>query len=101
MQKILLKTKYFNGEAFLEWGKYTNNNIALKIINDNEILYVATVNLPEHIDMNKKNTVLLKGWSENEGLPEALEKSGVLKLTGRKFKTGFVYADEAILLMKP
>lgn len=47
-------------------------------------------NLPGH--------VWLKGWSENEGAPEALEAAGLVRLTGATWPTGYVEAQEAEIL---
>ena len=59
--------------------------------------FTATVNMPtEEI---ADDHVFLKGWSENEGLPEALEAAGLVKLTGRKCPAGFCEALEAKLLL--
>jgi len=41
--------------------------------------------------------VWLKGWSENEGVPQALVDAGVLTLTGGMRPTGFVNAEFGIL----
>ena len=42
--------------------------------------------------------VWLKDWSENEGVPEALVKAGLVELTGIQWATGFCEAKEARLL---
>ncbi len=56
-----------------------------------------TVNLPnEHLG---RDEVFLKGWSECSGFPEALERAGVVKLTGRTVSTGHAKAQAAILLV--
>lgn len=96
--KIKIKTKWYEGEAEIKVGYYLNERKAIRIFTEEGPFCVATVNLPnEMIDDNK---VFLKGWSENEGIPEALEKAGVVRLTGRKVVTGFVEALEAELLME-
>jgi hypothetical protein len=60
--------------------------------------YVATVNLaPYGSRPLAENEVWLKGWSENEGVPEALEKAGIVKLTSETMPTGFVEAQLAIV----
>ena len=55
------------------------------------------MNIPEHA--LKEGHVFLKGWSENEGVPEELDRLGIVELTGRKVRTGFVKAQEAKLLI--
>ena len=96
---ITIKTEWYEGEVIPAIGRYGNGRIAVQLkCPDGEPLCTATVNLPD--DSIKDGYVFLKGWSENEGLPEALEEAGMVKLTGRKVATGFVYAQEAELLIK-
>ena len=47
----------------------------------------------------KPGHVWLKGWGANEGAPEALVDAGLVKLTGNKWPTGYVEAQEAELLV--
>jgi len=47
----------------------------------------------------REGHVWLKGWSENQGVPEALEAAGLVELTGETWPTGFVEAQEAKLLI--
>lgn len=93
--------KYFTSGT-VEFAKYGNGETAI-IINgaEGERLAVATVNMegslakapgPKH--------VWLKGWSENEGIPEALEKAGILKRTGETFPAGYVHAELAEMLVE-
>lgn len=42
--------------------------------------------------------VFLKGWSENEGIPEALVQAGVVELNGKIWPTGFCKAEHAKLI---
>lgn len=94
-----IKTEWYEGEVVPSIGKYGNGRIAIELIcPDGEPLCRATVNLPDA--PIEDGYVFLKGWSENEGLPEALEEAGMVKLTDRKVATGFVYAQEAKLLIK-
>jgi len=61
-----------------------------------EPFYRATVNVPEAYV--PEGHVLLKGWSENLGLPQAMVEAGIVELTGVKVPTGMVEAEEAKLL---
>ena len=93
---IHIKTKYLNEDVELEFGFYGNNSVAIQGHSlFGEPMFVATVALDE---VPPTNHVFLKGWSENEGIPEALVKAGIVKLTGRKIKTGYCEAEEAVLL---
>ena len=49
---------------------------------------MATVNVPHaHLE---EGEVLIKNYSENEGILEMLEKEGVVERTGRTVPSGFV-----------
>ena len=77
-------------------GRYANNATALRIIaaetERNQLLgvfpgepiAVTTVNANDC--KLGKNEVLIKDWSENEGMADALAKAGVVELTGELHK---------------
>jgi len=92
---IYVSTKYCKGDVELNFGRYGNGSIAIQAFQGGEPMFVATVALGE---LPPQGHVFLKGWSENEGVPQALEKAGIIKLTGRKIPTGYVEAEEAKLM---
>ena len=77
-------------EGKLQW-LYTEGYMAA-----GEPLFKATVNL---LLPPRKGHVWLKGWSENEGIPQALADAGIVELTGTHAQTGHASADEACLLV--
>ena len=88
--------------------KYTNNGrIALQLVsaiddlkNDvykEEPLFTATVNLPP--EPLQPNEVIIKNYSENEGMLDALVDAGIVKTTGRIIQSGFVTCHVATLLI--
>jgi len=90
-----IKTKYINEDCEIVGGHYADGSAALRVVSlHGEPIAVATVCLDEPA---RDGHVWLKGWSENEGLPEALEVNGVVKRTGRTYPTGYVEAEEAVL----
>lgn len=92
-----VKTKYVDDDVELVFGKYSNGSTAIQGISlYGEPQFKATVALEE---VPKEGRVFLKGWSENEGIPEALQKAGVVEFTGRKIPTGYCEAIEARLLV--
>ena len=95
---VKIESKYTNEAVNLFFGYYTSGEVAIqgKTVEDEELLFVATVALNEK---PADNCVFLKGWAENEGIPEALVKVGIVEFTGRKVKTGFCEAIEAKLLI--
>ena len=95
--KTHIKSRYCNEEVELEFGRYGNDSIAIQGFSLGGVpIFVATVALDEK---PKDGCVFLKGWSENEGVPSALVKAGIVELTGRKIKTGYCEAEEAKLLV--
>ncbi len=93
-----MKTVQFKGwNCVVEPAFYANNRIALKLTDaeDGMPVATATVNVPEAT--LTEGEVLLKGWSENEGLPEVLEQAGLVELTGMYIPVGFVRAQVARL----
>jgi len=96
--RIHIKSKYSNEEVKLLFKNYENGSTAIQGISlQGEPMFTATVALDEK---PTEGCVFLKGWSENEGIPDTLVKAGVVKLTGRKAKTGFCEAVEAKLLLR-
>lgn len=79
--------------------QYDNGRIAIVLKRtewDIEPVAVATVNIPEYT--LERGHVLIKNWSENEGILEALVSSGLLEDTGALVPTGFCNANLCKLL---
>ncbi len=90
--------KYFRGATVLRTHYPADGSTAL-ISNpgtpDQQTYTVCLYHDPAPI---KPGHVWLKGWSENEGAPEALQDAGLVKLTGKTWPCGFADAQEAKLL---
>lgn len=102
--KIHVKTPICDQKMKVVFQKYAINGrtcIDLVDAKTKEPWFIATVNLG--MEPLGEGCVFLKGWSENEGLPEALEVAGLVKLTGRRVATGGFGAEaqEAKLLCQP
>ena len=86
-------TKYAS-EGELNLDRYASGRgIAITVTDPEtgESLYRATV----MVDLSpNENCVWLKGWGENEGVPEAFVKAGLGTLTGRTCLTGYTRARE-------
>jgi len=97
--RVHITSKHLNREVELLCERYhRDDSIAIKAISlQGEPEFIATVLLAN--EELPKNHVFLKGWSENEGIPEALAKAGVVRLTGRKVRVGFCEAIEAEILV--
>ena len=77
--------------------RYENGEVALLIEGAcDEDQIVATAALEDAPRVGPRH-VWLKGWSENEGVAEALVRAGFIRLTGEVFPTGFVKAQLAEL----
>jgi hypothetical protein len=62
-----------------------------------EPVAMATVNIPE--EPIEKDEVIIKNWSENEGILQALIKGGIISKPIRETKTGYATAYVCKLLI--
>lgn len=67
------------------------------ICEDGEPYATATMNVPE-VNL-AENEVLIKNYSENRGVLEALTEAGIIENTGRSAVSGFVTAPICRLLL--
>lgn len=83
----------------IKFGRYGSGEIAIQILNEDGTPEArATVSLVSYGAPHPGEFgVWLKGWSENEGIPDALVKAGIVTLTGRTHSTGYVEAQHAEL----
>jgi hypothetical protein len=70
--------------------KYENGRLALMLIDakDGSPVATATVNIPD-VKLGK-NEVLIKDYSENQGMLQVLEEAGIVRATGERIRSGFV-----------
>lgn len=85
--------------GFVRFAWYKSGEIAIEILEEDRTPQcVATVALiPYGAPHPGQYGVWLKGWHENEGLPEALVEAGILSLTGETHPTGHREAQRAEL----
>lgn len=96
--KIHLKTTYTDDDAILVPGRYGNGTTAIQAFTlDGELITVATVALDYIPD---EGNVLIKDWSENEGVYKCLYDNGIVGEVVNKVPTGFVTAIEVPLLVE-
>lgn len=97
--RIHVKTEFVDEDVILDFDRhYGNGSRAITATSlQGEPQFTATVALDE---LPAEGCVFLKGWSENEGIPESLVENGVVELTGRKVPTGYCEAVEAKLLIE-
>ena len=86
-------------ETELVLRDYMDGRMALTGHAQDEEWFVATVNIGHFQSGHSRsqNEVWIKGWSENAGLPEALEKAGVLRLTDTHAELGMTKARLAVV----
>ena len=82
-------------------SKYSNGRTTVIFINpdDGEEEAIATINLP-NIEL-KKDEVIIKDYSENEGMYESMLKLGYISPEIHQVRTGFVTVPVVKLLIKP
>jgi hypothetical protein len=78
--------------CFIEMGTYSNGRKAIELINakNGESVLVATINVPE-ILINE-NEVIIKNYTENEGVLDALIKAKVISTPVRTIQNEFISA---------
>ena len=88
-------------KCYLQFGTYPNKSVSIQLItaNTHEPWMVATVSLHERIP--EPGHVLIKNWSENQGILEALILSGYIEDSGYSLLTGYVRANVCKLLIQP
>ena len=79
-------------------SRYPNGEVALIIRGEGDDDYIVATVALEEAPRVAPHRVWLKGWSENEGVPEALVRAGFVRLTGDHHPSGFVAAQLAELL---
>jgi hypothetical protein len=99
MEKNLGQVSFMGYTCDVLQKKYTySNNNALRLVvvsedpmHDNEPMCTASVNI--HGVQLEADEVIIKNYSENEGVQEALLDAGIIVLTGKRVATGFVECD--------
>lgn len=82
--------KYKSWKCYLEFGEYPNGRKAIELMNakDGDPVLVATVNLPnEFIELDE---VIIKTYSENDGVLEVLINAGVVSAPIRFIESGMI-----------
>jgi hypothetical protein len=85
-----LETPYSNYTVSLEWSKYSSNGrIALQLIDaeDGSPIMTATVNIPD-VPL-QSDEMIIKNYSENEGVLEFLQENKIVGPIIMTVQTGF------------
>lgn len=99
--KINIHTKYYSGEIKLQFAQYSNGRTAICLTDavTGEPVMTATVNLPD--EPLVEGEVIIKDWSENEGIMTSLMNAGVISDPIGTTYTGYVEASIHELLVTP
>lgn len=84
---------YVKSDVEIVPGKYSNGRLAIKLIDtlDDSPAANATVNISE-ADL-ADDEIIIKDWSENEGMLEFFVENGLAEDTGKTIPMGFVVAN--------
>lgn len=87
-----------NGEQLVaSFGEYANGRTAIELVSakDGEPWYVATVNIPEEkVDGDE---IIIKDYSENEGVLAALQKAGIVGKVKREASVAGTYVVDLLV----
>lgn len=92
--------KFLNYECKLKINRYTNKRVRLDLVDAHDGGHVATctMNIPEA--RIPEGFVIIKDYSENEGMVKALMQAGVISKPVGIIPTGFVDGIVCKLLVK-
>ena len=95
--QINIQTKHTpQGEYMLHCaGRYIDGSLALEVYGEMGKMFKATVCLPSYVPAPRH--VMIKDWSENEGVLDALIEAGVIEPPVRKIPINYVVAHECRL----
>jgi hypothetical protein len=93
--------KFLQWECYLVFARYANGRLAIRLmdINDHDEVATATVNIPNVI--LAENEIIIKDYSENDGMLAALVYGGIVKNPHRYCTTGFVSCPICKLIINP
>lgn len=93
-----LKTPYSEYQVELAKGSYSNGRTAIELIDaeDGCPVMVATINVPE-VEL-AEGEIIIKNYSENEGVLEFLQENEIVGPVKRNIGTGFVSCPVVDLL---
>lgn len=89
---VPIVTPYFNGELALDPHHYHNGLPALCLTDPEEGDAYTTASVNPNVPPSQvpQGCICLKGWSENEGIPAALQAAGIVGPPIAFIPSGFV-----------
>ena len=91
--------RFAEWECWVQVERYENERVALRLVDvtDRTPVARATVNRPD-VSLGS-DEVLIKDYSENAGVLDALEQAGIVRRTGRTVPSGYAMLIVARLLL--
>jgi hypothetical protein len=86
---ITNKVEFCGFTCSVEISMYPSGNTAVTLNDVEDGFPVATVTINTKVELPSKRHIVIKNYSENEGILEALEEAGIVKRTGRFVAAGF------------
>lgn len=95
----MVKIKFKEWDCVLQFHKYNNDRTALMLVDeyDGSPVAVATINIPNE-DLGK-DEVVIKDYTENEGMLDTLIDAGIISNPVAYIKTGYVNSPICKLLV--
>ncbi|CAG7651243.1 hypothetical protein ACFQI7_27530 [Paenibacillus allorhizosphaerae] len=89
-------------QCTVEITRNARGSVAIQLYDaeDGTPFTTATIFVPG-LELPSEHHVVIKNYSENEGILEALEEAGVVKRTGVSIRTGFASCPVAELILEP
>lgn len=90
MKTLHYQSKYSDCLIYLDMGKYSNGRIAIQLIDadDGCLVTKATINIPDVVLAD--NELIIKDYSENEGMLHFLTSTGLTTEPKRYVSSGHV-----------
>lgn len=96
-----MNVKFKNYNCEIRFSKYVNNNrtaIGLFDTENGENVAIATINMPD--EYLKEDEVIIKDYSENEGMLDCLVEAGIISEPIRLARAGYQLANVCKLLKR-
>ena len=90
--------RFMKWDCVVEKHAYQNGRTCLQLVDseDGEPIATATINVPEiHLEQNE---VIIKNYSENEGILDCLIENEYIVKTGKQVEIGFTTCEICLLL---
>jgi hypothetical protein len=83
------KVEFCGFTCSVEISMYPSGNISVTLNDVEDGCPVATATINTNVELPSKRHIVIKNYSENEGILEALEEAGIVRRTGGFVAAGF------------